>query len=837
MKKRGSLLTSIYDRFILRRPLVVLSCVLILVAYLGYRVKDFKLDASAETLLLEHDKDLQYSRLINSRYGESDYLVIAYTPKGDLFANAELARLRRLSDELGKLDRVSSILSILDIPLMESPPVPLKELGKVTLTLESPGVDMEMAKVEIRNSPIYQNLLVSPDLKTTALQIRFKNDTVYQDLLNRRNLLGEKEADGSLTDKEANEYAAVKARFSEYRDKVRKLRHQDIAKVREIMNHYRTDAKLFLGGVSMIADDMITFIKNDLKMFGLGVLFFLVVTLKIIFGRLRWIILPMLCCAFSCISMMGLLGVFGWEVTVISSNFVSLQLIITMAIAIHLVVRYRELHASNPEAGHRNNILASTRFMMKPCLFAALTTMAGFGSLVLCDILPVITFGWMMIAGIVVSLILTFILFPAGLLLFKDKSPLQQGDFRVFVVSFFAKFTVNHGRMIMLISGFAFLLGVVGMTRLNVENCFIDYFKKTTEIYQGMKVIDQQLGGTTTLDVVVDMNGDNTEPAGVQSEGVDEGEFDEFGDFDEFAEEKDPGKYWFTSYKMKKIERIHDYLDELPQTGKVLSPATLLKVTEKLNKGKPLDNLELALVFNEISEGIKRILVRPYVSVENNEVRFSVRVRDSEKSLHRNELLKKIRHDLIHKLGLKSEQVHLAGMLVMYNNMLQSLFDSQIETLGVVLLVLMLMFMVLFRSIKISLIAIFPNLMSIVVVLGLMGWAKIPLDMMTITIASISVGIAVDDTIHYIHRFKKEFEIDRSYVNTVYRCHKSIGYAMYFTSITIIIGFSVLVLSNFIPTIYFGFLTGIAMLVALIAALTLLPQLIIFFKPFGKEGL
>jgi len=207
--------------------------------------------------------------------------------------------------------------------------------------------------------------------------------------------------------------------------------------------------------------------------------------------------------------------------------------------------------------------------------------------------------------------------------------------------------------------------------------------------------------------------------------------------------------------------------------------------------------------------------------------------------LRRNELLEKIRHDLVNKLGLKKERVHLTGMLVLYNNMLQSLFKSQILTLGVVILALMGMFLILFRSLKIALIAIFPNLLSIGVVLGVMGWVKLPLDMMTITIASISVGIAVDDTIHYIHRFTTEFQIDRNYILTMHRCHESIGHAMFYTSVTIIIGFSILVLSNFIPSIYFGLLTGLAMLIALIAALTVLPQLIVVFKPFGdgaKEG-
>jgi len=617
---------------------------------------------------------------------------------------------------------------------------------------------------------------------------------------------------------------------------MREARHQDISEIRSIMDKYRKDAQLFLGGVSMIADDMISFIKNDLKVFGLGVLFFLILTLGIIFRKIRWILLPVLCCSFSAIAMMGLLGLFNWEVTVISSNFISLQLIITMAITIHLIVRYRELSLKHPEAGQRQLILDTVRLMMKPCLYTALTTIAGFGSLLLCNILPVITFGWMMGAGIILSLVMVFLLFPSVLML-TSKESLHPGKKQRFSLTpFLAGFTQAHGTFILIISGIAFILSVIGISRLEVENSFIDYFKHTTEIYQGMKVIDQNLGGTTPLDVIVDFEKDDASTPAVASETATK-DGDEFDEFDEFDEAENQNKYWFTSAKMDRVVTVHNYLESLPETGKILSLGTMMKVAEKLNDGKPLDNFQLALLYSELPEKFRDIVLTPYVSVENNQVRLAIRVRDSEKSLRRNELLEKIRHDLVNKLELKKEHVHLTGMLVLYNNMLQSLFKSQILTLGVVILALMGMFMILFRSLKIALIAISPNLLSIGVVLGVMGWAKLPLDMMTITIASISVGIAVDDTIHYIHRFATEFQIDRNYIITMHRCHGSIGHAMFYTSVTIIIGFSILVLSNFIPSIYFGLLTGLAMLIALIASLTLLPQLIVVFKPFGHEAI
>jgi len=504
-----------------------------------------------------------------------------------------------------------------------------------------------------------------------------------------------------------------------------------------------------------------------------------------------------------------------------------------MAIAIHLIVRYRELLSENPEAPNRQLILETVLLKLSPCVYAVLTTIAGFGSLVFSNILPVITFGWMMIVGLVVSLTVTFLLFPALLILMSKDTLSARGPWHISLTSFLARFTESNRMLILSVSGLVLVLSFVGISRLRVENSFIDYFNKDTEIYQGMKVIDECLGGTSSLDVVIDFEGPeppaaDSKAAKVESEDV----FDEFDEFDETVRDE---RYWFTADKISRIKSVHNYLENLPETGKVLSLASMVSIAEKLKGDKPLDSLELALLYNETPDKFKNMIIKPYVSVEHNQVRFWVRVRDSDKNLRRNELLNKIKADLAGMLGFDDENVHLAGLLVLYNNMLQSLFGSQILTLGITIMVLTGLFLVLFRSVRIALIAMFPNVLPIVAVLGVMGWLNIPLDMMTITIAAISVGIAVDDTIHYIHRFKHEFQKDHKYIDTMHRCHGSIGHAMYYTSVTIIIGFSILALSNFKPTVYFGLLTGLTMFIALLAALTLLPQLLILIKPFGKE--
>ncbi|MGD2094551.1 MAG: MMPL family transporter [Phycisphaerales bacterium] len=834
MTKHPSAVSFFFDRVVLGHPKAVIICITAAVIFFSIQARNFRLDASAETLVLENDEDLRYARLINSRYGQNDFLVLTYTPKGDLLSRKTLTSLAKLRDDLKTVKGVDSVLSILDVPLLQSPPIPLKELTSDLPTLESPTVDKNMAAAEFRESPLYRDLLVSSDLKTTALLVYLSGDETYGNLQQRRNELRQKKNSGLITAEEQAELKNVEESFRLQRDKYRRHRHRLIKTVRATMDNYRRDAELFLGGVSMIADDMITFIKNDLKVFGLGVLLFLVLMLFIIFRNKRWIFLPMLCCVVSAICMIGLLGFFGWEVTVISSNFISLQLIITLAIAIHLIVRYRELLVQNPQSPNRQLILDTILLKLKPCIYAVLTTIAGFGSLVLCDILPVINFGWMMIGGLIVSLIVTFLLFPTILTLIPKKIPTVNSRRHFSLTSTLAKFTESHGMLIIGISALTLLLGIIGISKLEVENSFIDYFHKDTEIHKGMKIIDRRLGGTTPLDVIIDFGDsdipkETTEIAATESDDI-------FDEFDEYDEAESDEKYWFNAEKMKRVKAIHDYLESLPEIGKVLSLATMLKITEKLNDNKPLDSLELALLYNETPDKFKTMLIKPYVSIEHNQVRFWTRVIDSDKNLRRNELLERIRRDLTGRLEFESQNIHLTGLLVLYNNMLQSLFGSQIMTMGITVLLLTGMFLILFRSLKIALIAMFPNALAVAGVLGIMGWLDIPLDMMTITIAAISLGIAVDDTIHYIHRFKKEFQKDRRYLPTMHRCHGSIGHAMYYTSITIIIGFSILVLSNFIPSVYFGILIGLAMLIALLAALTLLPQLLIIVKPFGREN-
>ena len=774
-------------------------------------------------------------RNVNKTYGTSSHLVITYKPKGDIYAPDTLKSLGLLRDELLTMDRVGSVFTILDVPLLKNPPVPMTDLLVNIKNLEHPDVDIELARSELNNSPIYREILLSKDLTMTALIINLADNDDFKTIVSRRQDLKHKLSDKIITQDERSELIQLNNTYRQFKVRLDKEKHSDIAAIREMMNGYRGDAELFLGGVSMITDDMITFIRNDIKIFGLGILLFLILTLGVIFRKIIWVVLPILCCALSVLTMMGILGIFKWDVTVISSNFISLQLIITMALTIHQIVRYKEIEREHPDWTQKMLVKETVFSKFVPCLYTTLTTIAGFGSLLLCDILPVITFGWMMSVGLIVSLIVTFFLFPSILLLLPKGKLNKETQFGGSFTRLLARVTQNNEKAIFISCGLLVVVIAAGVSRLTVENSFIDYFRESTEIYKGMKVIDQELGGTTPLDILLDFPGTKEADAASSVVVLEDDAFGEFDEFDEFEEENNSPQYWFTSDKMALIKKVHDFLDELPEIGKVLSLETMMEVAEGFNDGKPLNNFQLALLYSQLPDNFKEMVLTPYVSVEKSQARISIRIRDSTEGLKRDNLLENIKVGLENHLGLNGDRVHIAGIMVLYNNMLQSLFSSQIKSMGFVVISLMVMFMLLFRSVKIALIAIIPNIISAISVLGVMGLAGLPLDMMTITIAAISIGIAVDDTIHYIHRFSDEYKIDSDYVAAMHRCHGSIGNAMYYTSLTIIVGFSILAFSNFIPTILFGCLTGLAMLIALLTALTLLPRLIIVFKPFGKQ--
>ena len=820
---------SIYKKIITDFSKITLLFLLFLITFSLYQSKNFNLDASSDALLLEGDPDLKYLREVNQTYGSKDFLVLTYTPISNFTEKETILNLQLLKSKIEKLTWVDSVITVIDVPLLKSTDDGLMERLKNYKTLAYPEIDRKRGFDEIVNSPIYKNYVISEDGKTSGIVVYLKKDERLAEYIKIKDKYFDQSIEAGLSKEEKINYKKFIKEYEEYKNLYNVRNHQNITEIRDVISKYGENAKIHLGGIPMIADDMMSYIKSDIVVFGVGVFIFIVITLWFIFRNLKWVVMPLIGCATSVIIMIGLLGLIGWKVTVISSNFIALMLILNMAMNIHLTVRFLQLKKEFPEYKKNEAVFEASKKMMLPILYTVLTTICAFLSLVFSGIKPIIDFGWMMTLGLIVSFLVTFLLLPSLISLLSIENEIDLKDTeKSFITSALGTFTKNNK---ILIFGSTFLIiifSVIGIFRLEVENSFINYFDKETEIYKGMKKIDDDLGGTTPLNIILKFP-----PKVDKAKGAN----DEFDEWEEESKnnEEDKSKYWFTRDKMDKIIKVHDYLDSLPEIGKVLSFGSILRVAEDLNN-KELQSLEIAVLYSKIPETIKTEIVSPYISVEKDEARISVRIKDSLKDLRRNDLINKINEELNTKLGLKKDEYKLAGVLILFNNLLQSLFKSQILTLGIVILGIFLMFLILFRNTTLSFIGIVPNFMAAFFILGIIGMLGIPLDMMTITIAAITIGIAVDNSIHYIYRFKEEFKKINNYNKTLDRCHSTVGIAILNTSITIVFGFSILVLSNFIPTIYFGLFTGLAMLLAMISVLTLLPKLILIYKPFGDEG-
>ena len=787
------MLANFYQKNVIQKPRLIFSLLIICLLVFGYFSKNFKLDASSETLLIEGDPDLKYLNEITQRYGAREFLVLTYTPEENMISSNSINNLQNLKNKIQSLNWVHSVVTLLDIPLLNSTDKPLAERLKDFSTLKTDGIDKERGFKEILNSPVFRNFVISEDGNTSGIIVYLKS-------------------------KDTNKKFKNKKEFEDFKDNNKKKNHENILEIRKIIKDFSNSSKIHLGGIPMIADDMMTFIKNDILVFGLGVLFFIIATLWFVFRKIIWIIIPLSSCFFSVVIMTGLLGLLGWKVTVISSNFIALMLILTMAMNIHMSTRFLQFKKKFPKLKKTKIIVMTTEKMFWPILYTVLTTICAFLSLIFSEIKPIIDFGWMMTFGLITSFTITFTLLPTLLNFVKNSNVYLAKDENSKITSFFGNKSINNKKIIIGITTIAIILSISGISKLEVENSFINYFNKNTEIYKGMKLIDEKLGGTTPLEVIVKFPKKN----------VTEDE-DDWGDE---SEDENSEKYWFTKDKIDKINKVHNYLDSLEPVGKVLSFSSIIEVANQLNDGKPLGALEIGVLYSKIPEAIKKEVVDPYISIKDSEARISLRIKDSKKDLRRNDLINQITFDLENKIGLKKEEYKLGGVLILFNNLLQSLFKSQILTLGFVMAGIFIMFLILFRNIKLSLIGVVPNFIAAFFILGIIGLAGIPLDMMTITIAAITIGIAVDNSIHYIYRFKEEFLKVKDYKKTLKLCHSTVGIAILNTSITIVFGFSILVMSNFIPTIYFGIFTGIAMLLAMISVLTLLPTLLLMFKPF-----
>ena len=783
----------------------------------------FQLDASSDTLLLDNDPDLKIYRENSRKYGSSDFLVIAFTPNKDIFTNETISLLENLVGKLKEVDGISNVLSLFDVPLLSYSEQSINELAENVVTLSTDDVDLTKAKYEFETNEVYRGLLISKDLKTIALQMTLKPNESYQKLISKRyELLDQK----NLIEEKSFKQDLESLDFQIEEQKQINLINEAtlINEVRRITKDYEGYGEIFLGGGAMIAHDTIKMIQQDLFTFGVAVFFMFVLILSIIFRQFRWVIVPLVSAGLSALFTTGLISWIGWKVTVVSANFIALLMIIGISLTVHLVVRYREITSKFNDISHNEALKRTLSQMFLPCLYTALTTMVAFASLIISDIRPIIDFGLLMVLSIFIAFSVSFVFFGSLASLMNKNLKDTNIDYSSGFTTWINSLVVRFKNIILLISLLGFIFSIVGINKLSVENKFIDYFKPTTEIYKGLSLIDKKLGGTAPLDIIISAPENNFE-----------NDYESEDDFDDFGLETEQYGYWFNSQNLSYLEEIHDYLEARPEIGKVLSVSSAIKLAE-IVKGNKLDDLELALLRKVLPEDINNQLLSSYISEDDNQVRLSARVIESMDGLNRKNLIEEVKNDLIKNYELTEDQFYLSGISVIYNNLLQSLFQSLIGSLSIVFAAIFAMFIILFRSLYMATIAMIPNLLSASSVLGIIGWSGIPIDIMTVTVAAISIGIGVDNTIHYVHRFLKEYEQNNNYDLAIKNSHSTIGRAMFYTSLTIVLGFMILVSSNFNPSVFFGIFTSFSMIVAILAALMLLPVLIRHLKPFGRDS-
>ena len=744
---------AFFQSILINKNFVLVFLVAISVIFFSW-VDKFRFDASSETLVLEDDMSYELYEKINDKFSSSEFLVVALIDQ-NIFSTNNLNNLRNLESKLEQVVNVSNVISILDAPLFEQPKLSLVKSATNDKYLLLDDLNLNSAKQELIESPLFNQLIINNLGTAVAMQINLNDAENYEVTVND----------------------------------IRNILQED------------TNFESYLAGPAMIVSDTITYIKNDVMTFGL-ITFLMFFILLNIFFRDFWSAFVIMSNASLVIYItICLLGFFDWPISIVSSNFLTLLFISSVAVSVHMVVKIKE---------GKTKKLSNAESLAKifiPCFYTALTTMVGFLSLLLSNIQPVIDFGKMMAVGVVINLLISFIFIPA-LIGLRGLSGLSEFS----ISKIYYKYFYSNSKILFRKFGVPLIFLLVPIfiylsSGLKVENKFIDYFDKSTEIHKGMKFIDEELGGTTPIDIVFTL----------PKEEIFIDEDDLF-----FSEGSETSQYWWRQKNMRLLKNIQSDLNQIPELGKDLSIVNGVLLAEKLNDFIEMGDLELAFVKNSLLTNDKaKDVLSSYISPDDRSARMTFRIIDSYENINRNDLLIRIDDYLANKLKGTNVEYQLSGLGVLYNNLLQSLFGSQIASLAFVFGAIFLMLLILFRSLLTSLIVIFIPLVAVGFVLSFMSILSIPLDIMTITIASISVGMSVDYAIHIAWRFLEEQKISQSNaeINTIY----SSGQAVLITAITVIVGFLVFIFSNFNPTVLFGLLSAVAIFVSAALALRLIP--------------
>ncbi|MCP8899429.1 efflux RND transporter permease subunit [Gilvimarinus xylanilyticus] len=776
---------------------IILACFIALTVFLGWQATKFTIDASADTLLTKDNQLYLKTRVTDARFAPQEFLLVAYEPQDHpVLSEKSFTEIESLSDEFSQLERVDSVRSILNIPLLSLAKGGLSGSAADQWTIANKDFAPQELAQTFKDHPIFEDLVINREQTATGIQILFKSHPELESINAEITALQEKMLQSELTESETKQLERLQEKAEPIEKRLTTTRNREIDRIRDIIKPYESSANLYIGGAHAVGYQLINIIKSDLLIFGSAIAGMIFLLLIILFRKPRWVLLTAACCACSVVMTLGLFGALGFKATVISANFVALQLILTLAIVVHLIVQYRE-SCDRHEDWNQAQLLSDTlKQKFKPCLYAGLTTSVGFASLLLTDIQPVIAFGWMMIIAMGFSIATSLLLFPALLAFFSREAQGNPHGLAKRVLNVFLTLSDKHGVLVVLASIAIVIVSALGLLRLSVENSFINYFAESTQVYNELSFIDREFGGTTALDITYS-------PQSPDNPDLD-----------------------FNALQLQRLQLIQSALTDYEASGDTLSVVNFTELAKQINGGKPLTEYEINAVYWTIDKELRDSLLGSYYNNEHHQFRVSTRVQDTTEGLNRADYIEQIKADM-QALEIPAEDYQMTGLFMLYQNILQKLFRSQILSLGLVYIALTLAFWVIFRSLRFALVGIAPNIVTTVTVLGTMGWLGIPLDLMTMTIASIAMGIAVDDTIHYMHRYREE----GGHSDAMQRTHHSVGYALLYTTLIIVLGFAMLLFSDFVPSVQFGLLSGLAMTIALVADLTLLPVLLKRFAP------
>jgi predicted RND superfamily exporter protein len=800
-------MSAFLANFIIRHAKLILVIFALGGALAAWSAQQFKIDASADTLLIKNNKMFVETQVVNERFSPQEFILVAYKPKNHtLFSQQTFNDIQQISSEFKDLPRVGGVTNILNVPLLSLSNELDPNLKPEQLTWQANRYSADKMRQVFTDHPLFTDLLVNQDQTATAMQIVFKPNKELLAIqgqiiaIQKGVLQGE---NTELSEQDEQKIEALKAKAQPIEEQLKLTRQQEIKQIYQIIEPFKDDADLFLGGAYVLGQQMIDIIQSDLLLFGSAIGLAICLILFVLFRKIRWVVLPLLCCGLSVLLTVGLFGVLDFRATVISSNFIALQLILTLAVVVHLIVEFRQLEATDTQSSQQDLLRQTFINKFKPCLYAGITTSVGFASLLFSGIQPVVSFGWMMIVAMGVSISASLILFPAVLASFTRKGDSHEGRLSRWLVTGLSAFSLKRPTFIVLTTLVVGGGAIFGVLKLDVENSFLNYFKESTQVRTELEFIDKEFGGSTPLDLIYTIPEDERRDDLVMS-----------------------------AKTVQTLQKIQHVMRQYEATGNITSVVNFTELAKKVNQGRPLTEYELTVIYKLLDDSLTDQLLGAYFNPENQQLRISTRIQDSTENFNRAEFLQTLRDDL-DMLEIAPDSYSLTNLFVLYQDILQRLFTSQIMTLGLVFGALTLVLLVIFRSFKVAIIAVIPNILTTMVILGVMGWLAIPLDLMTITISAIAMGIAVDDTIHFVHRYLEELNKESNdSQQAIQKTFKSVGFALIYTTTIIAVGFSLLSFSDFVPSILFGLLTCLAMLLAFITDTTLLPVLLRkFVKP------